>query len=493
MTAGSVLLAADAGTSSLKLVAFDRDGTPVDQATVDYPTRAPCPGTREQEPGDWWGALVGAVGALAPGRSVEALVLTGTMQNCIAMGAQGRPLGRAILYSDGGVSPQSRAACEARLPGDFAQRVGNAADSAMPLFRLMGGDHRLPRGAGVRYHFGAKDVLLERLTGRSVTDPTTATTSGLFALAARAWDPALVVAAGLALDQLPQVLAADTLVGPLRPEAAAALGMPAGLPVVNGAGDAGAATWGAGGGSAGRAHAYLGTTGWVAATMTLAQAAPPRDTYTLAAPVGPDVIAIAPLLQAGSVLDWMRGLGAAASEAELAAVDRTPPSAIFLPYLAGERAPFQDRDVRAAFLGIDAETGPRELHYAALEGLCHAIRDNLDSLRLRPAAMPLIGGVAENPVLRQLLADVLGMPVAVATHPRLATAYGAFLFGTAALGWPASLPRTGPPTQPRAERRSRAERRFSAYRRAQGAARAIAADLLAKPDTEAGLSKEDHA
>ena len=488
-----MILAADVGTSSLKLVAFDRDGTPVDQVAIDYPTHAPHPGAREQEPDDWWAALAGAVGTLAATRSIEALVLTGTMQNCVAMDPDSRPLGRAILYSDGGVSARSRAACEARLPGDFAHRVGNAADGAMPLFRLMGGDDRLRRGARIRYHFGAKDVLLERLTGRSVTDPTTATTSGLFGLELRGWDSDLIEAAGLVLDQLPQVLAADALVGPLHAAAAAALGLPAGLPIINGAGDAGAATWGAGGDAAGRAHAYLGTTGWVASTMTLAQAAPPRDTYTLAAPVGPAVIAIAPLLQAGSVLDWMRGLGGTMSHTDLTAIDSAPPSALFLPYLAGERSPFQDRDVRAAFLGLDGNTGPRDLHYAALEGLCHAIRDNLESFGLRPAEMPLIGGVAEDTVLRHLLADVLDMPVAVAPHPRLATAYGAFLFGAAALGWPAPLPRTEPRIPPRSGRRTRAERRFSAYRHAQGAARAIAADLLIMPDPKTVVAKEDYA
>lgn len=488
-----MILAADVGTSSLKLVAFDRDGTPLDQAAVEYPTHAPHPGAREQEPGDWWAALAGAVGAVTPGRPVEALVLTGTMQNCIAMDEDGCPLGRALLYSDDGVSTESRTACEARLPGDFADRIGNAADSAMPVFRLMTGDDRLPRGGQVRYHFGAKDVLLERLTGRSVTDPTTATTSGLFGLAAGGWDPDLVGAAGLTLEQLPRVLAADALVGPLHGRAAAALGLTAGLPVINGAGDAGAATWAAGGDQDGRAHAYLGTTGWVASTLTLARAAPPRDTYTLAAPLGRSVIVIAPLLQAGSALDWTGGLCGPVHEAALAAIDSTPPSAMFLPYLAGERSPFQDRDVRAAFLGLAAGTTPGDLVYAALEGLCHAIRDNLDSLGLRPAEMPLIGGVAGHPVLRQLLADVLDMPVAVAPHPRLATAYGAFLFGAAALGWAAPLPRPEPFIRPRPERRGRAERRFSAYRRAQGTVRAVAADLLAAPDGTTLGPKEKHA
>ena len=488
-----MILVADVGTSSLKLVAFDRDGTPFHQGAVDYSTHTPRPGAREQDPVDWWVALVRGMGALTQRRTIEAFVLTGTMQNCIALGRDSEPLGRAILYSDGGVSAESRTACEARLPEDLSARVGNAPDAAMPVFRLMGGDDRLRRGPGVHYHFGAKDVLLERLTGRAVTDPTTATTTGLFGLEARGWDAEIIAGAGLAADQLPEVLPADALVGPLRAEPAAALGLPAGLPIINGAGDAGAATWGAGGDAIGRSHAYLGTTGWVASTMTLRQAAPPRDTYTLAAPVGEAVIAIAPLLQAGSALDWARGLGGADSDTDLDAVDRAPPSALFLPYLAGERSPFQDRNVRAGFLGLDGTTHPRDLHYAALEGLCHAIRDNLDSLGVRPAEMPLIGGVAEDPVLRRLLADVLGMPVAVAPHPRLATAYGAFLFGAAALGWPTPSPRTEPRTEPRPQRLARAERRFLAYRHAQRAARAIAADLLVMPDPEPIVSKEDHA
>ena len=467
-------------------------GPPSIRRPVDYPPHAPHPGAREQEPGDWWAALAGAVGALAPGRRVEALVLTGTMQNAVAMDSGGYPIGRAILYSDDGVSAQSRAACEARLPGDFAQRVGNAADGAMPVFRLMGGDDRLRRGAGVHYHFGAKDVLLERLTGRAVTDPVTATTSGLYGLERRDWDPDLVAAAGLAAGQLPQVLPADARVGSLKAEAATVLGLPVGMPIVNGAGDAGAATWGAGGDGPGRAHVYLGTTGWVASTMTLPQAAPPRDTYTLAAPVGPAVIAIAPLLQAGSALDWVRRLGGPSADTDLADIDRAPPSALFLPYLAGERSPFQDRDVRAAFLGLDADTGPRALHYAALEGLCHAIRDNLDSLGVRPAGMPLIGGVAEDAVLRHLLADVLDMPVTVAPPP--APRHG--LRGVPVrrrrtrLGGALGAERVA--ITPRPNRRVRAARRFSAYRHAQGTARAIAADLLVAPDSTP-TPKEDPA
>ena len=490
MTAAQVetVLAIDVGTSSLKAVLFTRDGSAAGQIAMDYPTHAAEAGTREQDTHDWWSALTVAVRALAPALDLRAIVLTGSMQNCIAIGPDARPIGRAILYSDARVSGLDRVACEARLPVDFRRRIGNMPDGAMPIFRLMTGDPRLARGRGVRYLFGAKDVLIARLTGRAVIDPTTATTTGLLGVAAGDWDLDLVRAAGLDVEQLPEVLPADAVIGPLGDAAAVELGLPPGLPVINGAGDAGAATWGAGGSAVGSAHVYLGTTGWVAAITPRVAGSLPGETYMLMSPIGDAMIAIAPLLQAGSALDWARrfAIGPEASDAE--AIDRSPPSALFLPYLAGERFPFQDRDVRAAFLGLDERTGPDELHYAALEGLCHAIRDNLEALASPPTEMPLIGGVAENPMLRQLLADTLDLPVLVPPQSRLATAYGAYLLAASALGWDRFDTTAHTRTAPRPERRNRAERRFLAYRGAQRTARAVAADLLVQPDDIAASS-----
>ena len=477
------VLAIDVGTSSLKAVTFGPDGRLLCQATVDYEMHSPQAGVQEQDPADWMQAFESVVRQLDPGPALAAIVFTGTMQNTMAFDRAGRPLGRAILYSDAGVSADQLDACLARLPADFAARIGNQPDSAMPIFRLMSADPRLTRSASVHYHFGAKDSLIERLTGRAVIDPTTATTTGLFDLAARAWDDTLVEAAGLSHAQLPAVMPADAIVGQILSAEAARLSLPQDVNVIVGSGDAGAATWGVGGPDGGAVHAYLGTTGWVAATEPPAGRPAPSDLYRLAAPLGSTTIAIAPLLQAGSALDWVESLGAGDGSLDLDAVDRTPPSALFLPYLAGERSPFRDRDVRAAFLGLDAQTRPAHLAYAALEGLCHAIRDNLDLLARPFATMPLIGGVAENPLLRQLLADTLGVPVTVTADPRLATAHGAFLFAAAALGKTVQAVSPTSVTAPRPERRPRADRRFQAYRLAQQTARTIASDLLAAPET----------
>ena len=94
------------------------------------------------------------------------------------------------------------------------------------------------------FHSGAKDYVISRMTGADVTDPTAATTVGLMDLKQRAWVRVLADVIGLSLDRLPRIEPADAEVGRLNREAARELGMREGTPVVNGCGDAGAATLG---------------------------------------------------------------------------------------------------------------------------------------------------------------------------------------------------------------------------------------------------------
>ena len=476
------VLILDIGTSSVKAVLFDGHGGVL--ASADHPvaTSAPAPGLAEQAAEDWWQAAARAIEALGIDRPVDAITLTGSMQNVLLLGSDGAPLRPAILYSDARVDAARLAAVGAELPDDFTARIGNAADPALCLYRLDWLHEHEPdvMAATGRILFGAKDAVILRMTGRAVIDPATATTTGLMNLAARSWDNAILAAIGLAPSLLPDILDADALAGPLLPEAATALGLPSGIPVHVGSGDGGATAWGTASEAHDRPHAYLGTTGWIAAAMPLETAAPPRASYTLASPVGRDVVVIAPFLAAGLALDWFAGI-AGRSVPELYAAagthDPEPPTALFLPYLIGERAPFVDRRVRGAFLGLDGGQAVEALAYAVLEGLAFAIRDNLDALPVRPRAIVLAGGVAGAGVVAQLVADVIGADVEVPPESRLVTAYGAYRMLAPVIG-AAAAPDVGCRiVSPRPERAARAERRFAAYRRATEAARALAADL----------------
>lgn len=476
------VLIIDVGTSSVKAALFDREGRVLRWADHAVETLSPHPGFAEQDPAAWWQATVAATHALGLTEAPTAITLTGSMQNVILIGSDGAALRPAILYSDARVDAARIASVRAELPEDFEARIGNQDDPALCIFRL---DWLLEHepdtmAATVRILFGAKDAVIHRMTCRSVIDPSCATTTGFMQLATRNWDTEIMAGLGLSPALLPDILEADALAGPLTADAAAALGLPAGVPVYVGAGDGGATAWGTSSEVHDQPHAYLGTTGWIAATMSLGLASAPSDAYTLAAPVGNDVIVISPFLAAGLAIDWFAGIagrrvpdlyGAAETH------DAEPPSALFLPFLIGERGPFSDRAVRAAFFGLDRHHAPEALAYAVLEGLAHAIRDNLDALPIRPRTIALAGGVVATLTVARLIADVADATVFVPSESRTVTAYGAFRLLAPALGLSTRHDQPVTLITPRPERAERAARRFAAYRAATATARTLAAAL----------------
>ena len=146
-------------------------------------------------------------------------------------------------------------------------------------------------------------------------------------------------------------------------------------------------------------------------------------------------------------------------EQRLAAVDRQPPDALFLPYLKGERCPFHDSKVRGAFLGLDRSHGSAELFYAVLEGVALALRANVDALGIGGGEIRMIGGGAVNSVWPQLIADVAARNVVVTQIPTAATAFGAFSIAAARLGVGLTFADWSRPVSPRADRAERNERR----------------------------------
>ena len=150
----------------------------------------PPPGPHRQSVDAWWEAARAAIAELGPVR-VDAIALSGTMENLIAVDAEGRPVHDAILYSD----PCGAAALESLAPTLAAIRagdiLGNPPEPLMTAFKLRWlQTHEPGRAKQARWFLpGAKDALALRLTGRAVTDPVTATTSGLMDLRKRRLEP----------------------------------------------------------------------------------------------------------------------------------------------------------------------------------------------------------------------------------------------------------------------------------------------------------------
>src|SRR5690606_11355042 len=109
---------------------------------------------------------------------------------------------------------------------------------------------------------------------------------------------------------------------------------------------------------------------------------------------------------------------------------------LYLPYLAGERSPFNAPDARACFIGLSAETSAGEMARAVLEGTALAYRSLREALNVvQSGPLLLVGGGAKSPPWAQVLADVLAAPVHVAADPGNAPARGAALIAGQTLGW----------------------------------------------------------
>jgi xylulokinase len=262
-----------------------------------------------------------------------------------------------------------------------------------------------------RWALQPKDWLRMRLTGRAATDPTDASGTLLFDLARGAWAWDLINALGLPGEKLPPVLGSTEVAGQLLPEPASEFGLPPGIPVAAGAADTAAALY-ASGLDGGWALLTVGTGGqWM---VPEGEFRPAAGTNLFAA-VGGGFYRLAPVQNAGVALDWVRGvLGVSWQQLyDTAARPWRADTPVFLPYLARER---WDPTVAGTWAGLTLAHTREDLLRGAIEGVAFLLRKRLDDLRAaghQPEAVLLGGGGATHPAWRQLLADVLALPL----HP----------------------------------------------------------------------------
>jgi phosphoglycerate dehydrogenase-like enzyme/sugar (pentulose or hexulose) kinase len=293
------------------------------------------------------------------------------------------------------------------------------------------------------------DWVAWRLTGELATDRSQAGVSGLWNVADGAWDEAALARSGASTALLPPVREAGARLGALRPEAAAALGLEAGIPVAVGGGDTQCALLGMGVLAPGGAGAVCGTTLPIQQVVT-----EPRADEAGRLWLEPHLGAGRFVLESnagtcGEALDWLGRLlfaGARSGAARLMAeASEAAPGAggllsSFGTQLFDARAmAFPVGDLALSHLiGTPDESRPR-LARAAAEGVAYGLRANLEQLRecAGRGALPLrIGaGMARSRAWAQLVADVLGEPVDVAPCAESSALGAALCAGVGAGVW----------------------------------------------------------
>ena len=292
-----------------------------------------------------------------------------------------------------------------------------------------------------RLYLGIKDFVLRQLLGEAVCDASLASTTGLLDLGSGHWDELALGAAGISADRLPRVVspcAVFRLPGP----SAAALGLPAGLPVIPGGSDGAMANLGSGAAGPDKLAVSIGTSAAVRLTLASPHLDPSGRTFCYRLD-DRRFIAGGASNNGGNVLDWL-GRDVFGAAARFPGFWPRPPGwprgrdgLLFVPYLRGERAPVWDTAAVGVVPWATHRHGRAQLVRAAVEGVVFNLRQIADALPHWAAcrSIALSGGAAQDPLWQRVVADVFGKPVEVSSPGAAdASVLGAVMLARHALG-----------------------------------------------------------
>lgn len=445
----SYILTFDLGTTGNKAALIDETGRIRGACQAAYGVEYPRPGWACQAAGVFPESCRAACRTLLARTGVEpgeiaALGLSGTMNGCLAVDAEGAALYPHIIHADGRSTGQA-ARMEAagvdwyRLTGNRASARGTAAKALWLRDREPGVYRR------TRWFLQTKDYVRGFLTGRwGATDPSDGALSGMMDIANRRWARDALAECGIDGDKLPVILPSDTIAGGLTREAARELGLVAGTPVSVGGGDGACAAAGAGMAGAGQAYCCLGSTAWISVLAGRVLDTKRRRLIHYIDLSGAHIVPTGTVQAAATAFDWARSaLGIPDIEEAARLAESVAPGAdgvLFAPWLQGERTPWWDERIRGAFVGLSVEHTRAHLIRAVYEGVAsglHAALSVMEQDGQRPGPIAVLGGGAQSPLWLGILADMTGRILVPHREPEAATSLGAAMAAGVATGiWP---------------------------------------------------------
>ena len=447
-----MLVAHDLGTTGNKASLHSPDGRLLSAVTVGYGARFGSGGLAEQDPEDWWNAVVEATRTLLSrtGTSPDAvsgLVVSGQMMGAVLLDAEYRPVRPAIIWADTRSTAQTRQLEERLGDVDAYRLLGHRLNPTYSVEKVMWvRDNEPDAFARTRHFCVAKDFIVQRLTGVLATDRSDASATNAYDQQAGTWSAAVLAAADLSPELFPPIVDSTTVVGTIRPAVAAELGLAPSTPVVMGGGDGPIAAVGAGiVAPEDGAYVCLGTSSWISFASDTPIYDPLRRTMTFDNVVPGSFVPTATMQAGGAAVQWaaevlapaqspaaLGSLVEAAGDAEAAAT-----GLYFLPYLLGERSPHWNPDAAGTFLGLGRHHGAAELTRAVLEGVAFNLLTCITAFRQAGATIDridAIGGGAASDVWLQIFADVWGLPVRRRSVVEEANSLGAAVTAAVALG-----------------------------------------------------------
>lgn len=470
-------IAYDIGTTGVKTCLFSITDKIelLAAASEGYPLYVLPGGGAEQDPDEWWDAMVKSTRTVMSKVKVDKKDIMGIsfcsqMQGLVLVDENGNAVRRAMSYMDQrareelkkGIAygPQIAGANVPKLLKALQITGAVACSVKDPVWKYKWVEaHEPDVFARVYKWLDVKEYLICRMTGEFIMTPDSAFGALLYDIrkGKEGWSPEICKLYGVQEKHLAKIVRCTDRVGKLRKHQAEELGLEEGTAVFGGGGDASLIGVGAGAVDVGDTHIYSGTSGWVSTVVDKSIV----DTGAMiAAIVGarPNHFNyFAELETAAKCVEWVKD-HLALDEIDIyldkshdlkhhhadrevvytnlydymmAVVDTVPAGSngvIFTPWLHGNRCPFEDPNARGMFFNISLETGKSEMIRAVVEGVCFHMRWLLETEAKKvqtSQTVRFVGGGALSDITCQIMADILGRTVETVDSPQNIGSVGA--------------------------------------------------------------------
>ena len=469
-----LILAVDLGTSGMKVALVTVTGKVIGWESEPVRLIITPDGGAEQAPEEWWQAFLVAAGRLikreqAAGPNVIAVCCSTQGEGTVAVDQTGKALGNAILWMDMRGAPYLR-----KQIGGLVNLGGMGVSNLLRFVQLTGGMPSMTGKDPAAHMLFIRDTVPEmyacthkflnvldymnlRLTGEFVASFDSILTSWVTDNRdpdAVHYDDGLIRILGIDRAKLPDMVSCSTVIGCLRRKVAEALGLSADVKVVAGTIDNTAAAIGAGTVENYLPHLYIGTSSWIAAHVPFKKTDVFSNLASIPCAVPGRYLLTALQATAGGNLAYLRDnilyhKDELLQEAEVPDIfkvldqiaKRVPAGAngvLYTPWIWGERAPVEDRTLRAGLYNLSLHNTREDVIRAFLEGIAFNTRWLLSPvekfLGRKVNTIHIVGGGAQSDVWCQIFADVMNVEIKQVQDPIYANARGAAWIAAVGLG-----------------------------------------------------------
>ncbi|WP_394191572.1 gluconokinase [Paenisporosarcina quisquiliarum] len=451
------MLGVDIGTTSTKAVLFTQQGEIIQQENKGYPLHTPDISTAEQDPDEIFQAVLHVISKVIAKSNISSedlqfISFSSAMHSVIAMDEHDQPLTQCITWADNRSEAWTRKIKEEMNGHEVYKRTGTPIHPMSPLSKLAWIVNEKPEIASkAKKYIGIKEYVFKKLFDQYVVDHSLASAMGMMNLKKLDWDKEALSIAGVTSEQLSKLVPTTETFTNCHAEFAKQLGISSETTFVIGASDGVLSNIGVNAIGKGEVAVTIGTSGAIRTVIDRPQTDEKGRIFCYALTEKHWVIG-GPVNNGGMVLRWIRDefassevetakrLGIDPYEVLIKIAERVRPGAdglLFHPYLAGERAPLWNPDVRGSFFGLTMSHKKEHMIRAALEGVIYnlytvflALLEVMDEPVVRIQAT---GGFARSDVWRQMMADIFDLEVIVPESYE-SSCLGACILGLYAIG-----------------------------------------------------------